>query len=119
MIPGVITVPGPSTVGRPAVSAERLPELDGAAPAAVAEGFRDLPGLALLECGRPHAGNGWSYLTADPLAVATQPSAGSDPFAGSRALLARMAAPAGGQPGARTHEAPPFAGGLVGYLAYE
>ena len=34
---------------------ERLPDLDGVAPFAAAEAFRDLPGLAVLECGGPHA----------------------------------------------------------------
>ena len=46
-----------------------MPELDGLAPTAVAESFRDLPGLALLECGRAHAAAGWSYLTAVSVAV--------------------------------------------------
>jgi para-aminobenzoate synthetase component 1 len=119
MIPGVIAVPGPKTLLRPTISLERVPELDGAAPAAVAEGFRDLPGLALLECGRPHARSGWSYLTADPLGIATQPSAGTDPFAGSRALLESMATSPAGPAQAGVQYAPPFAGGLVGYLAYE
>ena len=99
------------SIGR--VHVERVPELDGADRAAVAEAFRDLPGLALLECGRRHAGAGWSVLTADPVAsVAGRPD--GDPFgrrwrssAGSTARPPRVAG------------APPFLGGLVGYLAYE
>ena len=42
------------------------------------------------------------------------PDAGRDPFAGARLLLARMRA---GAPA--DHVAPPFTGGLVGYLGYD
>ncbi len=35
----------------------------------VAEAFRDLPGLAVLESARPGRRSRWSYVTADPIAV--------------------------------------------------
>src|SRR4051812_33478477 len=107
-----------------------MPELADLRPIDVAEGFRDLPGLALLESARPGRNARWSYLTADPIAVLTEPAAGRDPFAVARRLLARLAAdeiavggagPLGG-PGRKGRPepvAPPFLGGLVGYLAYE
>ncbi len=77
------------------------------------EAFRDLPGLALLESARPGRNARWTYFTADPIAVLESPAAGPDPFAVARRLLARMArddAPTG---------APPFLGGLVGFLGYD
>jgi para-aminobenzoate synthetase component 1 len=98
-------------VGR--VHVERIPELDGVDRADLAEAFRDLPGLALLECGGPHAGAGWSVLAADPVAVTDQPSNG-DPFGSARALLHRLDGDAPDSP-----VAPPFLGGLVGYVGYE
>jgi para-aminobenzoate synthetase component 1 len=94
-----------------------------------AEAFRDLPGLALLESARPGRTGRWSYLTADPVAVIDAPAEGPDPFAEARSLLARLhggaagsaagsdGSPAGGA--ADSGEAPAFAGGLVGYLAYD
>jgi para-aminobenzoate synthetase component 1 len=108
----------PTRLGR--VHLERMPELDGLAPTAVAEAFRDLPGLVLLECGRAHAGAGWSYLTADPVAVVARQSAGADPFTGLRGQLRRLdAAVPPTFADAGTGAAPPFIGGLAGYLAYE
>ena len=47
-------------------------------------------------CSRAHgrAGPGrWSYLAADPWPSSSAPADGPDPFAGARAMLARMAAP--------------------------
>jgi para-aminobenzoate synthetase component 1 len=83
----------------------------------VAEAFRDLPGLALLESARPGRNARWTYLTADPVAVLESPAAGPDPFAVARRLLARLAdAPAATEVDA---EIPPFLGGLVGYLGYD
>jgi para-aminobenzoate synthetase component 1 len=97
---------------------EPLPAVADRRPIDVAEAFRDLPGLALLESARPGRNARWSFLTADPVAVLTEPAAGDDPFAVARRLLARLApdGPAGhvGQP-----DRPPFLGGLVGYLGYE
>jgi para-aminobenzoate synthetase component I len=93
------------------------PEVAAARPIDVAERFQDLPGLALLESARPGRNARWTFLTADPLAVLTEPAPGRDPFAVARVLTARLAAgapdaAAGGTP-------PPFLGGLVGYLSYE
>jgi para-aminobenzoate synthetase component 1 len=84
----------------------------------VAEAFRDLPGLALLESARPGRNARWTYLTADPVAVLGEPAGGTDPFVVARRLLARLA---GDQPvrSPDAADAPPFLGGLVGFLAYE
>jgi para-aminobenzoate synthetase component I len=100
------------------VHLERLPELDGLAPMDVAEAFRDLPGLALLESARPGRKARWSFLTADPVAILQAPTAERDPFADARRLVARL------DPGQAAAEAPgealpPFLGGLVGYLGYD
>jgi para-aminobenzoate synthetase component I len=87
----------------------------------VAESFRDVPGLALLESARPGRNARWSYLTADPIALLESPAAGLDPFAGARRLLARLdstrirSAPESGA----AATAPPFLGGLVGFLGYD
>jgi para-aminobenzoate synthetase component I len=117
-------VPRRSSTARTRLS--RLPALDGVPPMDAAEAFRDLPGLALLESARPGRTGRWSYLTADPVAVLDAPADGADPFGEARALLARLdasspspdAANPGG-PGADPGTPPPFAGGLVGYLAYD
>jgi para-aminobenzoate synthetase component 1 len=79
-----------------------------------AERLRDLPGLVLLESARPGRNARWSYLAADPVAVLESPADGPDPFATARRVVARMA----GDP---IHDpaAPPFTGGLVGYLGYD
>jgi para-aminobenzoate synthetase component 1 len=78
------------------------------------EAFRDLPGLALLESARPGRNARWTFLTADPVAVLESPAAGPDPFAVARRLVARLdrtpVVPA---------DAPPFLGGLVGFLGYD
>ena len=116
MIPGVIPV-GPSTQGTPA-STVRLRRLSDRVattrPIDVAEAFRDLPGIALLESARPGRNARWTYLTADPVAVLESPAAGPDPFAVARRLVARLD---------RTRivpaDAPPFLGGLVGFLGYD
>ncbi|MCJ7709767.1 MAG: hypothetical protein MUQ32_02955, partial [Chloroflexi bacterium] len=68
----------------------RLAALDCVAPMDVAEAFRDLPGLALLESARPGRTGRWSYLTADPVAVLDAPAEGPDPFAEARSLLERL-----------------------------
>jgi para-aminobenzoate synthetase component I len=123
IIGGVIPVgpdlPGPDATaagGRnAAVRLRRLPDRIAATRAIdAAEAFRDLPGLALLESARPGRNARWTYLTADPVAVLEAPAAGPDPFAVARRLLARL------DP---THvvpaDAPPFLGGLVGFLGYD
>jgi para-aminobenzoate synthetase component 1 len=83
-------------------------------PIDAAEGFRDLPGLALLESARPGRNARWTYLTADPVALLESPVAGPDPFAVARRLLARLDGAAFSEP-----DAPPFLGGLLGYLGYD
>jgi len=97
------------------VRLRRLPDRVAAArPIDIAEAFRDLPGLALLESARPGRNARWSYLTADPIAVLESPAAGPDPFAVARGLVGRLDA-------ARVAPAdlPPFLGGLVGFLGYD
>ncbi len=92
----------------------RVPALDAVIPMDAAEAFRDLPGLALLESARPGRTGRWSYLAADPVAVLDAPAEGADPFAEARLVLARLARATSSSVGA-----PPFAGGLIGYLAYD
>ena len=96
------------------IRARRLPaSIAAARPIDVVEAFGDLPGICLLESARPGRNARWTYFTADPVAVLEAPAAGSDPFAVARRLVARLDAtplPA---------EAPPFAGGLVGFLGYD
>jgi para-aminobenzoate synthetase component 1 len=97
------------------VRIEPLPRLDSTSPADAAEAFRDLPGLALLESARPGRPNArWSYLAADPLVVVDEPADGADPLAGARSALTRLSS----EPPAAA-VAPPFMGGLAGYLAYD
>jgi para-aminobenzoate synthetase component 1 len=105
---------------------DELPaDLAALAPIDAAEAFRDLPGLAVLESARPGRRGRWSYLTADPLAVAHEPAwlpdRPGDPFIEARRQLRRLA---GGSPPANRADAgarggPPFRGGLVGYLGYD
>ena len=57
----------------------------------------------------------WTYLTADPVAVIEAPSEGADPFANARRLLARLAT----DRGRAIPRAPPFLGGLAGFLGYD
>jgi len=92
----------------------RLPELDALAPMDVAERFRDLPGLALLESARPGRNARWTYLTADPVAVLEGPADGEDIFGTARRVLGRLTSAPIDDP-----DAPRFAGGLVGYLSYD
>ncbi len=58
---------------------------------------------------------------ADPVAVLDAPAPGADPFLAARELLARLDASAPAAPVVPEGQAalPPFAGGLVGYLAYD
>jgi para-aminobenzoate synthetase component 1 len=96
------------------VRLESLPDLAAVRPIDAAEMLRDLPGVALLETARPGRRARWSYLTADPVAVLDTPSPGRDPFAEARRTVARL------DPAALDEaEAPPFLGGLVGYLGYD
>ncbi len=91
---------------------EPLPQVDRRRPVDVAEAFRGLPGLAVLESARPGRNGRWSYVTADPLAVLAESSEGADPFSGARRMLARLAPD-------EASGGPPFLGGLVGYLSYD
>ena len=97
---------------------EPLPEIADARPIDIAEALRDLPGLVLLESARPGRNARWTYLSADPVAVLAEPAVGGDPFAVARLLLGRLSA--SDPPRHRgLPDAPPFLGGLVGYLGYE
>ncbi|HEY4634833.1 MAG TPA: anthranilate synthase component I family protein [Candidatus Limnocylindrales bacterium] len=108
---------GPNPPGSPAATLRlrRLPDRIAASRAIdVAEAFRDLPGLALLESARPGRNARWTYLSADPIAVLESPATGPDPFAVARRLLARLV----GRPVASA-DAPRFLGGLIGFLGYD
>jgi para-aminobenzoate synthetase component 1 len=98
----------------PGVWLERLPALDRLAPLDAAEALRELPGLTLFESARPGRRSRWSYLAADPLEVLETASEGPDPFLAARRLLARVASATVGDVAA-----PPFSGGLAGYLGYD
>jgi para-aminobenzoate synthetase component 1 len=98
----------------PGVRLEERPDLAPLAPMDVAERFRDLPSLVLLESARPGRNARWTYLTADPVAVLEAPAEGPDAFATARRLLARLSALA--VPGV---DRPPFLGGLAGFLGYD
>jgi para-aminobenzoate synthetase component 1 len=105
----------PSSRSSAPLRLRRLPDRVADARAIdAAEAFRDLPGLVLLESARPGRNARWTYLTADPVAVLESPAAGPDPFAVARRLVARLdrtvVVPA---------DAPPFLGGLVGFLGYD
>ena len=67
-----------------------MPEVASERAIDIAEVFRDVPGLALLESARPGRNARWTYLTADPVAVLEAPSPGGDPFAVARRLIARL-----------------------------
>jgi para-aminobenzoate synthetase component 1 len=98
----------------PGVRLVELPELAGQAPMDVAERFLGLPGLVLLESARPGRNARWTYLSADPIAVLEAPAEGPDVFANARRLLARLASDTVGD-----DSAPPFLGGLAGFLGYD
>jgi para-aminobenzoate synthetase component 1 len=105
----------PSTRSSGLVRLRRLRDsIAGTRAIDIAEAFRDLPGLCLLESARPGRNARWTYLTADPVAVLESPAAGPDPFAVARRLVARLdrtvIVPA---------DAPLFLGGLVGYIGYD
>ena len=98
----------------PAVRLDRIPALDRVAPLDAAELLDAWPGLVLLESARPGRRSRWSFLSADPLAVLLRPSAGPDPFADARRMLARLAPVPVDDP-----DGPPFIGGLAGFLGYD
>jgi para-aminobenzoate synthetase component 1 len=98
----------------PGIRLEEVPTLANHAPMDVAERFRDLAGFVLLESARPGRNARWTYLTADPVAVIEAPSEGRDPFSNARRLLGRLTAdPVTGA------GAPPFVGGLAGFVGYD
>src|SRR5262245_16601203 len=100
--------------GFPLVRSRQLPaSIAAARPIDVVEAFRDLPGMCLLESARPGRNARWTFFTADPVAVLETPAAGPDPFTVARRLLARL------DSAALSDGAPPFAGGLVGFLGYD
>jgi para-aminobenzoate synthetase component 1 len=103
-----------ATNASPGVRLVELPALAMLAPMDVAERFLDLPGLVLLESARPGRNARWTYLTADPVAVIQAPSEGRDPFDNARRLLGRLATDP-----VPDVEAPPFLGGLAGFLGYD
>jgi para-aminobenzoate synthetase component I len=107
--------PNPPSPPPSATRLRRLPQrVAGRRPIDIAEAFRDLPGLALLESARPGRNARWTYLTADPVAVLDAPAAGPDPFAVARRLVARLdPTPVPGT------DAPRFLGGLVGFIGYD
>ena len=107
-------IPQRLTAAVPGTLAIRFPELDHVAPMDAAEWLRHLPGLAHLESARPGRNARWSYLSADPVAVLEQPADGPDVFSTARQVLGRLASSPFTDP-----DAPPFAGGFVGYLAYD
>src|SRR4029078_2177345 len=75
---------------------------------------RPLPALVLLESARPGRNARWTYLAADPVAIIEAPSAGADVSASAGRLLARIAADV-----LDDTAAPPFTGGLAGFLGYD
>ena len=104
--------------------ASRVLRLDGLPPLRLlADGFRDLPGLAVLEGGSDTAGEGrWSYLAADPFDTVrwtprgvTSTVRGPLPGHGFAALHRALAR----GPGQADGSLPPFAGGAIGYIAYD
>jgi para-aminobenzoate synthetase component I len=97
-----------------AVRIDRLRELDTVAPINAAELLAGWPGLVLLESARPGRRSRWTFLTADPIAVLVRPSPGRDPFEEARRTLARL-----DQTLPDDLDAPPFIGGLAGFLGYD
>ena len=114
--PGATVRPVAAGASTAPVRLEPLPELAAVRPIDAAEALRDLPGLAsILETARPGRRARWSYLTADPVAVLEAPPRGADPFTDARGLVGRLAS----DPPDALGVAPPFLGGLVGYLGYD
>ena len=89
----------------------------------LAEGFRDLPGLAVLEGGTSTTADGrWSYLAADPYDCVRWTSKGvrsdlhGDLPGDGFTVLNTLVGYNNGQP---SGPSPPFAGGAIGYIAYD
>ena len=114
---GEVVAAGSSPAG---VRLVALPEVATRRAIDIAEAFRDMPGLVLLESARPGRNARWTYLLADPVAVLEAPAAGADPFAAARRLVGRLdSGAAAGASEAGAADIPPFLGGLAGYLAYD
>ena len=104
--------------------AGRMLRLDGLPPLhLLADGFRDLPGLAVLEGGSDTPGEGrWSYLAADPFDTVrwTARSVVSEvggPLPGNGFSALDEAVPRGAP--LADGSLPPFTGGAIGYIAYD
>lgn len=97
---------------------DRLPPLR-----LLADGFRDLPGLAVLEGGSDLTGEGrWSYLAANPVDTVRWTPQGvvsetRGPLAGNGFAALDQVVPRGGA--CPDGSLPPFAGGAIGYIAYD
>ena len=113
-------VPRIRTNGQP----RRVQRIDRLPPLRLlADGFRDLPGLAVLEGGSDTQGEGrWSYLTADPVDTVrwTDQGVASEvcgPLPGNGfSALDQVVARSTMRPDGSL---PPFAGGAIGYIAYD
>ena len=116
IIAGVIPIPVDPSSHRAHPSAlRRLSDRVAAArPSMRPRRSATCPGWPCSRAPDPGRNARWTYLTADPVAVLEAPSAGPDPFAVARRLVARLdrtqVVPA---------DAPPFLGGLVGFLGYD
>ena len=87
------------------------------------DGFRDLPGLVVLEGGSDTSGEGrWSYLAADPVDTVRWTAGGvvsevSGKLPGNGFSALETTVPRGAPTSNET--LPPFAGGAIGYIAYD
>ncbi|HET7028174.1 MAG TPA: anthranilate synthase component I family protein [Candidatus Limnocylindrales bacterium] len=105
---------GAAAAGQAVVVIRERPDLADVPPVMIADALRDLDGLAFLDSRRTGRTGRWSYLTAEPVAWLAVREPGTDWIPEARRLLGRLA------PGTvRDAAAPPFVGGLVGYLGYE
>ncbi|MCY3959876.1 MAG: anthranilate synthase component I family protein [Chloroflexi bacterium] len=102
----------------------RMQRIDGLPPLRLlADGFRDLPGLAVLEGGSDLGGEGrWSYLAAEPFDTVRWTSHGvvseiRGPLPGNGFSALDKVVPRVAPTGDRT--LPPFTGGAIGYIAYD
>ena len=87
------------------------------------DGFRDLPGLAVLEGGSDTSGEGrWSYLAADPVDMVRWTARGvvsevSGMLPGNGFSALETTVPRGAP--TASESLPPFPGGAIGYIAYD
>lgn len=104
--------------------AARVQRVEGLPPLRLlADSFRDLPGLAVLEGGSDTSGEGrWSYLAADPFDTVRWTAEGvvsriRGPLPGNGFSALDQVIPSGVALG--DGSLPPFAGGAIGYIAYD